>query len=91
MKPQHSSNPFHFLKRNKNLSQQKPTMCFCTHIQIPQSFKFKDISTFFATSKHTITDDSKTISLQLRKRKRKAYETRQDLIRGAHDRSKRSR
>jgi len=85
-------NPFHFLKRNKNLSKQRPTMCSCSQIQTSHAYKFRDISSFFSSTR---TEDSvpsnvrenvhhnvRVMSLQPQK-KIALYETREDHIRGA--------
>ena len=69
-------NPFHFLKKRQNLSNIMPTPCGC-YKKVMHSSKFVDISSF------RIPVDS---SLSLHNID--PYKTREDLIRGAHDRSR---
>ena len=69
-------NPFHFLKKRQNLSHIMPTPCGC-YKSVTHSANFVDISSFripvvSSLSLHDID----------------CYKTREDLIRGAHDRSR---
>jgi hypothetical protein len=67
-------NPFHFLARHKNLSKIPPTPCRCFSLTTPIHPQFVDISSF--THRNLLTSD---MSLHI---------TREDKIRGAHDREK---
>jgi len=75
-------NPFHFLKRHCNLSQSIPTPCSCFHILKRKiAHKSLDIRSFFSNASHNPLSSNNT----------NQYTTREDLVRGAHDRVKRAR
>jgi len=78
------TSPFHFLRRNKDLSKQRPTMCYCSRIEKQNTYKYKDISTFFTHGNHNFVSHSFETKLRsLPFKKKKAYDTREDRIRGA--------
>ena len=90
------SNPFHFLIKNKDLSKQKRTICQCSHVKnLNRVYNFKDIRSFFTLNKQNKQCQNicviSAMSLKNCKRKTSLYTTREDRIRGAHDRIKRSR
>ena len=69
-------NPFHFLKRRQILSSIMPTPCIC-YKSVSHNSTFVDIS-FFRIPINTALSLHATVP----------YNTREDLIRGAHDRSR---
>jgi len=70
-------NPFHFLKRHCDLSQSMPTPCACSKISKRKTtHRLLDIRCFISRHNSANNDD---------------YPTREDLVRGAHDRGKRAR
>ena len=78
-------NPFHFLLKNKNLSGQKPTVCFCSRIQsAPPVIKIKNISSFFRNH----IEDKKSNIIMLQFGRKPSHITRDALIRGEHNRGK---
>ena len=71
---QECRNPFHCMDKHCELSQSKPTPCHCSKVcKSNNAHKFVDIRQFF------IPLDNKTNC---------DFVTREDLIRGAHDRVK---
>ena len=76
-------NPFHFLQLHSNLSKQRPTPCSCTQFS-PKMEKNKtdDIRRYFPNAINTpeISHTSSNMN---------SFATREGLIRGEHDRSKR--
>lgn len=82
--------PFHFQRRNKNLSGQRPTICACSHVwHASFRHKFRDIRTFFIKDNLNNTfPRERKVSSSYSTKKRSSYEAREDLIRGAHDRGK---
>ena len=81
-KPYPCQNPFHFLKRHSDLSQNLPTPCPCSNILKKKiEYKFLDIREFINTVPQApmkYATDPNT----------ERYTTREDLVRGAHDRGK---
>ena len=78
--------PFHFMNLHSDYSQQKPTPCVCSRVQTkPQIHRFHDIGTFFRgleTQSTSLRAPIPNIT------KPNNYLTRQDKIRGEHDRKK---
>ena len=75
-------NPFHFLDKDKILSNIMPTPCLCYNRTVSNNSRFVDISSFFSIPDHInlpSLQDSVLCS---------DYTTREDNVRGAHDRSK---
>ena len=84
-KPYPCQNIFHFLKRHSDLSQKLPTPCPCSNIlKRKRKYKSIDMRDFITIVPHNstivFTDDINT----------EAYTTREDLVRGAHDRGKKA-
>ena len=88
------SSPFHFLIKNIDLSKQRPTICKCSRLQtLNQVYKFRNIETFFNlknVNKECKESCASSLVFPHNKGKRPLYITREDRIRGAHDRVKRS-
>ena len=85
-KPYHCQNIFHFLKRHCDLSQKLPTPCLCSNIlKKKRKYKSIDMRDFITrvpqnSMNFVITDARNT----------EASPTREDLVRGAHDRGKKA-
>lgn len=81
--------PFHFLERYRNLSQQRPTPCPCSHETTVNSStsRVQDIRVFL--QKH-VTTQNPSLSAQktVFSSHRGLYLTREDCVRGEHDREK---
>ena len=89
--PEKCKAPFHFLLRTINLSGQRPTICACSLVQPSISlYKFLDVATSLNQNRENCNSPEDIKSILLSK-KRKFHETRDALIRGAHDKSKRFR
>ena len=83
--------PFHFLERHLNLCKQRPTPCPCSHdvIVTPPVQKTQDIREFF--QKLSQSHPSCTVKHSEAKFKTSytsLYHTREDHVRGEHDRRK---
>ena len=77
-KEQQCQNPFHFLKRHCLLSKRLPTPCFCSRVTKRKTeHRFLDLRAFM-TGSHSSA-------------RAEPYPTREDCVRGAHDRSKKAR
>ena len=96
------NNPFHYLKRHSNFSLQKETRCPCSVAERAQRcLKSRDIRSFLTTFPRMHLPDRSVMagsSLVLESvsrisecRKSTDYDTRDDLIRGEHDRGKKKR
>jgi hypothetical protein len=73
-------NPFHFLRRHCDLSKKLRTPCSCSNILKRKSpYRFFDMTTFINNNSHTISIEPEM------------YSTREDHVRGAHDRGKKAR
>src|SRR5690242_20661919 len=76
------TNPFHFLKRHCDLSQTLLTPCPCSRILKRKTVhRYLDIRAFISSESH---NSSSSISSE-------RHTTREDLVRGAHDRGKKAR
>jgi hypothetical protein len=74
-------NPFHFLKRHCDLSQMLLTPCPCSRIlKRKETHRYHDIRSFISIESHN------SLSMNLER-----HTTREDLVRGAHDRGKKAR
>ena len=74
-------NPFHFLKRHCDLSQRLHTPCPCSRVlKRKLTHRFADIRSLIANAYNS----SSSINLE-------RHTTREDLVRGAHDRGKKAR
>ena len=67
-------NPFHFLKKHRDLSHKLPTPCYCSHVSR------KATPPRFLDLRNMVTNNN-TVS----------FMTREDLVRGEHDRGKNTR
>jgi len=79
-------NPFHFLSRHRNLSQQRRTPCPCSREREDRLpiYRTQAIYSFF---NHQISNYS-VLSNQTAAVQNCLYQTREDYIRGEHDRVK---
>jgi len=79
-------NPFHYLKRNSNLSQQRPNRCPCSHVEfIAISHRFQNIRNFLVKFPQIYTEDSNDV---YRPEYIPPLNTQSEAIRREHDRSK---
>ena len=89
------NNPFHYLKRHSNFSLQRETRCPCSVAErVQRCLKSRDIRSFLKTFPRIHLPDSSVMvgsSLISECRKSTDYYTRDDLIRGEHDRGKKER
>jgi hypothetical protein len=77
--------PFHFLTRHQNLSKQLPTPCPCSReISADPVYRSQDIRSFLSL---IVLPPYLTPKLA----KRGSYQTREDFVRGEHDRDKKAR
>ena len=75
-------NPFHFLKRHCDLSQILLTPCPCSRILKRKTIhRYLDIRAFISSESHNSLSSISS----------KRHTTREDLVRGAHDRGKKAR
>ena len=75
-------NPFHFLKRHCDLSQRLHTPCPCSRILKRKSIhRYPDIRSLMSNANN---NSSSSNNLE-------RHTTREDLVRGAHDRAKKAR
>ena len=84
--------PFHFLERHQNLYQHRPTPCPCSHeiIVNPPIQKALDIRDFFQIHAHTYSSTSKQLEEKSKPSHKGLYHTREDHVRGEHDRRKKA-
>ena len=83
------TNPSHFLKRYCKLSSQRPTPCGCCDIPWqPKTLASHDIRTYFRESKQFSVSSLGISSADRDFKNQDSYNTREDLIRGEHDRGK---
>jgi hypothetical protein len=85
-------NPFHFLRRQNNLSKQRPTKCPCRNIVIQTTYRNQPITAFvsrdskhvleFADIKHVRKAETKS------SKQNRLIITRSDVIRKEHDRGR---
>ena len=76
-------NPFHFLKRHANLSQQRPNRCPCSHVDyIALPSRSRNIRDFILKFPSPILHNSENISF---------FISQDDAIRREHDRGKKRR
>jgi len=83
-------NPFHFLKRKSMLSHQRRTPCPCCNVTQKSSIHvFQDIRLYFQNS-HLSSPSVPSLLFEPEKNvvNHHSYSTREDLIRGEHDRGK---
>jgi len=80
--------PFHFLERHSDLSHSRPSQCACSNIRIHKpEHKFVDIRLYFNPIEVSdLPQCHENKSLQ--NVQHPLYNSRTDLIRGAHDRGK---
>ena len=79
-------NPFHFLSRHRNLSQQRRTPCPCSREveDLPPIYRTQALDSFF----HPQISNYTVLSNQTSAVQNCLYQTREDYIRGEHDRVK---
>mgnify|MGYP001365068229 FL=1 len=85
--------PFHFLERHQNLYQQRPTPCPCSHNITVNSLiqKTLDIRDFFPIHAHTHSSCTpKRLEEKYKTSHKGLYHTREDHVRGEHDRRKKA-
>ena len=84
------ANPFHFLVRHSNLSQQRPTKCPCRNVFSSTSrFKTQSIIKFLHKFPILENDKGRPNPFQLfSSTKNYKFQTRTDAIRSEHDRGK---
>ena len=82
-------NPFHFLVRHSNLSQQRPTKCPCRNMPHKNVYKTQSITAFISRFPQTVHyDKARSDSLSISPSNINLYTTRADEIRKQHDRGK---
>ena len=89
MEQEKCRSPFHFLERYRTLSKQRPTPCPCSHEVAANSStsRVQDIRVFLQKN---VTTQNSTISAQklVFSSHKGLYFTREDCVRGEHDREK---
>jgi hypothetical protein len=82
-------NPFHFLARHSNLSQQRPTKCHCRNMSHKKVYKAQSITAFISTFPKIVHyDKSRSEPLVILPSNNMMYTTRADAIRKQHERGK---
>ena len=71
---QECRNPFHFMDKHSDLSKSRPTPCYCSKV-IRSNFTHRLV-------------DIRQFLIPLDTKSNRDFTTREDLVRGAHDRAK---